>query len=650
MEIKGSQSKFGGVFYFDSFSTLSLSNSTVKTVKGQAGSLIFLSKSGGGGMVGGLGGGLIIDCSVEGGEEGSLFFVDHSKIWLERVVLQRIRGLVFLVSNSELRGRDVKIGGVEGGEEGGAFKLIRSYLEIRGGEIIGVTSVGKGGGVYAIKSEVQMEGVRVENIEAKKGSLAYFLESKVNMSYIYMRNIEKNGVYGEGGELTMVWIELYTYKDYLNDSNGGSDGTSQNSSNNTDEGLYQNNSNTNIFDDSKESFLILKALRVLLIENSKFVGWTGIKDGGILHITDRELESLTFSITNSSFEGCKGANGGVIYLQDVSLNILNSEFNLNEGINGGVVYFTCSDYKSERCQLNLASNIFSNNHATNHGGVLAWMSKRAMTSQNDFLNNSALHYGNITSSFPVKLHYVSNNSSSFLYLPSLLSGGPLPPLSFTLVDADDQEIKNFESFINISVVTVAPPLFLEGLKSVTGETGEIGANMSYSEGNSSQLGGEEIDGRYGGEASGLEGETLVFYNYSSFEVGEVKVVGRPTTTVYIIVSIPAIPVYRLELMGENESLNHYSYQSNTSSSPSYLFILPSSLLPCPSGSLYISSTNLCSSCPPSSYSFNPFQKKCEECPKHTDCPGANKVVTHKNFWRKDQLSARVYACNVMLGI
>ena len=371
--INGSQAKFGGVFYFDSFSSLSLLNSTVQQVKGQAGSLVFLSKSGEGAMVGGLGGGLVIDCKIEEGE-GSLFFVDHSKIWIERVVMERVNGLVFLVSNSEVRGKEMQVNGVVGGEEGGVFKLMRSYLEIIGGDIIGVSGVEKGGGVYAIKSEVRLEKVKMERMKAIQGSLIYFLESKVNMSHIFMHSVEKNGLYGEGGELSMICVELNAYEDYLNASFYG---TSENSSNVTKQDQYfnQNSSNATMLNSSKkESFLELKGLKDLSIENSKFVGWKGVTDGGILHISDRILESFTFSITNSSFEDCAGANGGVIYLKDVSLNIINSYFNLNKGINGGVIYFTCSDYKSEACQLKLSLNIFSHNYATNHGGVLAWMS------------------------------------------------------------------------------------------------------------------------------------------------------------------------------------------------------------------------------------------------------------------------------------
>ena len=86
--------------------------------------------------------------------------------------------------------------------------------------------------------------------------------------------------------------------------------------------------------------------------------------------------------------------------------------------------------------------------------------------------------------------------------------------------------------------------------------------------------------------------------------------------------------------GNYETLNKSSYFMN----------LPIHLRDCLPGEIYDQNNSICSSCPVLSYSFNPFDEKCNECPIFSDCFGGMNLSLHSGCWRSNIYSELFLQC------
>lgn len=81
-----------------------------------------------------------------------------------------------------------------------------------------------------------------------------------------------------------------------------------------------------------------------------------------------------------------------------------------------------------------------------------------------------------------------------------------------------------------------------------------------------------------------------------------------------------------------------------SSGLNYLMILPVFIRSCLPGEIYDKNISVCSSCPVLSYSFDPEDTKCVECPINSDCFGGMNFSLHPGFWRSSIFSDNYHQC------
>lgn len=635
LTIEKSMSNFGSIFYLDSFSGLQINSSFFKNFSSTVESFIFLSKSNLK-IPSFLASSFLLSSSIPSSlpssspptfssSSSSSVFLDHSTFLIMNSNLKEINGIFLHLISSSLSIQNLQVQNLTcplSTLPGCMLRSLKSHINWTKGAIQGIQNKANGG-FFLSASQLEMYDVTIEELErglgggdnVMKGGIFYMVEgSKLDGQRMKWRRIEGGGVYGEGG---IIWL-----KELEGEKGGG--GT--------------------------ESFLELKMMEDVKIDGCRFINISSYGDGGVIKIdgkkSNNDSVSLPFLIKNCTFERNVGNNGGAIYLQDLLLYILGNSFYNNEAVNGGVFYFKCTDYLNPLCSMKIEQNIFSNNFASRQGGVLSWLSKPALMVDNSFKNNVAAHYGNITASIPVKMmaslnlanpqdeiglsalshfnssystRFSSNNSNHSLFmLSSIMSGQKIPAFDLYLVDSEGLIVKDVESTLK---------LYLS----------EKPEGFNYNETN--------INNSYSSDLQLLEGETLFYYNYSRFQVREVKVVAKPSSVVYLVGEVINIPLFRTELIGDFYSLNNYN-----SSDFSFKFIIPMHVNPCKEGEIYSPFSNMCSRCPEGTFSYSVFAEKCKECPDHVICLGGNDLIIDKGFWRKNNKSKNIYACDDNLGV
>lgn len=90
-------------------------------------------------------------------------------------------------------------------------------------------------------------------------------------------------------------------------------------------------------------------------------------------------------------------------------------------------------------------------------------------------------------------------------------------------------------------------------------------------------------------------------------------------------------------------LNNENYET-ISFGFNYMMILPVYIRSCLPGEIYDKNISVCSSCPVLSYSFNPTDTKCNECPIDSDCFGGMNFSLHPGFWRSSIYSDNYHQC------
>jgi predicted outer membrane repeat protein len=112
-------------------------------------------------------------------------------------------------------------------------------------------------------------------------------------------------------------------------------------------------------------------------------------------------------IYGSTFENCKGINGGAIRVEDVGNLYIGkgSVFRNNYAKNhGGAIHFHCQDHglNTSLCSLNINETTFIGNKADLQGGAIYWnyYEPSMQLAKSAFSSNSAGVYGDDISGIP----------------------------------------------------------------------------------------------------------------------------------------------------------------------------------------------------------------------------------------------------------
>eukprot|EP00347_Sterkiella_histriomuscorum_P017498 403349122 len=177
-------------------------------------------------------------------------------------------------------------------------------------------------------------------------------------------------------------------------------------------------------------FLRCQKCDQLTIQDSNFTNINSAELGGAIYIQMLDENKIankkypkypSVLILRSLFQNCTAFIGGAIYNDNIDLfTIINSTFDLNQakfsqsleesGTASGILFNCKIDLTAQQCQLQLnQSNNFTNNYAELKGGAIHWNVIEVQYNQSltQFINNTALIYGNDISSVPQQIVFLT---------------------------------------------------------------------------------------------------------------------------------------------------------------------------------------------------------------------------------------------------
>ena len=208
----------------------------------------------------------------------------------------------------------------------------------------------------------------------------------------------------------------------------------------------------------------------LLIVHCSFSNFNSSLNGTCLYILGTNFISK-YEVYNSSFmNNSASLSGAAIYQEGrVSGLLFNNKFQYLSAKVGGALVFYCSDFDSSKCFLNLISNVFSNNYASQEGGAIKWNFIPPENFLNNyFLNNSAKIYGDDVANIPIRfainvyqdniifINFTENLTSlkNGLILNNTKSGDALRyDIEFCLLDYYNQTYKEFNLSMKLNIFT-----------------------------------------------------------------------------------------------------------------------------------------------------------------------------------------------------
>ena len=310
-----------------------------------------------------------------------------------------------------------------------------------------------------------------------------------------------------------------------------------------------------------------------------------------------EEESKAIYIHDSVF--CNNfalVQGGVLYILDFSLLIENCVFYGNTAVQGGAIYFNCTDFNNKMtCKWNITSSRFVNNSASLRGAVFHWLN-RAPSSSNNFYENNTGRNGSIFSSNPIKLQVdISDENESFI------SGyRSNSTLQFFLLDAYNQTYYDTMSL------------------------GYLTFDKTHSKTTSFQK---------------FIGNQFQRIQNGAFSFDDFNIISHPGNDAYLLVYSDAIT-----------SVSPYVDLSSTSPhrniSNVYNYAISIHIRNCLQGEIYMNDANLCFPCPDGSYSFDPADNQCHECPSNAICLKNQPFKVSKGYWRLSPNTSKIYRCNI----
>ena len=333
---------------------------------------------------------------------------------------------------------------------------------------------------------------------------------------------------------------------------------------------------------------------------------TVFNGGGNDDVSSVLLGRLQLSGVDATFDGCvfdqfRGVNGAAILFQQGSTaQIWNTSFsNCRAALSGGTIVFSdVVDITLRGCnftgnralaggaifstnsELQITDSIFMYNVAQEGGGAIFWDKSIVAESNNTYDFNKA-SFGNNTASSPYRI--AVNNPQDFTQPQS--SGYVLTsPVEIVVKDYYDQTIMITQTVIDNDVVTAFP---VENDASISGST------LQY------------LD---------LKTGVTVF--------ADMSVTLRPGTNVTIEFAVQDQDI-------ENTQLQLY-------------------LKECEVGEIVneivSSGQKVCEKCPSGTYSFDPTEDYCRDCPDNANCPGGNVIDVDNGYWRQCQDCHDVVQC------
>lgn len=590
-------SMFGGFIYSDAYSFIDFRNGILKNCSGESGTILFMSKNKKHNSS--YFNQVIFDSIMS---EKNCFFIDISDLIFANCHFNNITSILFFMSSSSLMFNDSTI---EQGfcyhdsEEGCLFRSqIDTIIYINNLNISNFNISAYGGILYLSGSQAVLNKINVKNVtDTKVGTFIYAVSSSIEVQNVFLNNIKYDLIYGYLSNFT---IEGLVFKNALK------------------ENFYFSAINV----DSCHQFII---------DRSTFQNILSNQNGGLIYFSNEELiVDLVYKIQNSNFSYISGLNGGVFYIENTKLFIINSVFKNNSGIDGGAIYYQCDDHHSILCDLDLQNNLFENNQASNHGGVLKWLyMKPKNINNNKFMNNIAQNYGNNIASFPIRLSiHIKNNVSinddieDFIILKNIRSGQKIEDiLEVFLIDESNQKIINIlnaKMYVNV----ITDPNIIQTLSK------HFSLNI------------EKNNKNYTTNLTDIAGQTSQNINEnSSYIFDDLIVTATPSTKVFLSFTSSLIKEFRSDLLSSSFSKNNYNdsyYQ--------YVYYLPLSVVQCIVGEIYDYSSNTCRACPKGTFSFEIFSENCESCFENAECNGGNRIKVAVGFWRANPYTKKIYKC------
>ncbi|EAR99909.2 transmembrane protein, putative (macronuclear) [Tetrahymena thermophila SB210] len=356
-----------------------------------------------------------------------------------------------------------------------------------------------------------------------------------------------------------------------------------------------------------------------------------------------QFKNSTGEIVDSQFEKNLASNGGAISLEmpNQKLNILSCQFSKNVATNfGGDLYmyntndvefefriqnsifqfssskqYGGSGYFEQSFSSSLKNIIFLQNISfietqSQIGGAIFYQNIIPIQSQINYINTSALKYGNKDYSFPRKVQLINPAKNiipmdeTFSKIISFQSGDFLPQLSFHFLDQHNEILKlSDKNYIQVKKTYIYIDI----------QTPDI---------NSYQLIGVQ-NGQYD-------------FNTFIMTITQNKFVGVPGSTVYLYILFEHISQIQDGLIVQN----NFQYK------------LEVQFRECQIGEIKkIATINLnqiqsnlteCQICGNQTYSFD-FQQ-CYQCPSGAQCLGGAELLIQEGNWREEQYSDVILDC------
>jgi len=303
---------------------------------------------------------------------------------------------------------------------------------------------------------------------------------------------------------------------------------------------------------------------------------------------------------DSSFRGITGRYGGVVSLvsklKQAKIGIENCVFeDCSAAKDGGVIHAIAST-------VSISLTTFQNNSADRGAGLYFECSDSSQCSSavtsSQFTNNSAREGAGVK--WTLVRPYFSNNTSAYnkaVYGEFEAS----IPTHMVLANSIDSVISGVPGVIVVQPILVA---FLDTIDQVVATDYSSTAVIQTTQ---------------------IIGATYLMVKEGVANFSGVIVQTTPGTTVSTIVFSPTI-----NSTFPNSLDSTYSFDYHTR------LCLPGE----------VSSSKGCYLCPKNTFSVDPLDSDCRECPSYATCPGGSALLLDQGYWRLSELSSTVYKCPI----
>jgi predicted outer membrane repeat protein len=359
------------------------------------------------------------------------------------------------------------------------------------------------------------------------------------------------------------------------------------------------------------------------------------------------MDSGKFSATHARFRNNKVSSNGALGLYSVQTTIANCSFEGNVAstrqARGAAIYLSCSAICDSSLSLvaTITHSFFINNsaplgyggaiYATNYPGLLA-------ITDSYFYNNSATFGGAVSSTSSL----VNISSSRFHYNSASSGGGAVFWTHVDNVDvhisSDCEDVGNSADYGPFRATSLTKlDVSFDNSAQISGSllTSPISVYLLdfYSQIVTQTLLGQSFDTTIYcsvyNDSGVIKGSTIIAASRGVANFTQLVLTGVPggNTTLQFSAPLTLVDVVYLTV--------------------SFRLCISGEVTKDAGNNLYT-----CQYCGFGSYSFNPMDTDCKQCPAHVSCPGGNVLDLDKNYWRVDENSDVIYECpiiNVCLG-